>query len=82
MDYVFSVLLLGIAVAMTVSWLWIIVIAFSNKETAWGVISILINPAALVYAIMNRDQCKKPLIVFVVGLLLFVLYVGLPFYLL
>ena len=72
MYYVLHVSLLGGSVAVTAAWLWVIVIAFSNKETAWGVISILISPVAILYAITNKDQCKKPMVIFVIGLLLMV----------
>ena len=68
MSLLLSLFLLGGAIAITASWLWVIVIAFNRKDTGWGVISILISPAALLYGAMNWQHCRNPITLFIAGL--------------
>lgn len=61
----------GAVLAMLVSWIWVVVLAF--KESAgWGIGSLLVNPIALIYAITRAEKCKIPLILFFVGFLIFI----------
>jgi len=61
--------ILGV-LAMLVSWIWVVVIAFKDSA-GWGIGSLLLNPLALIYALKHRDRCKRPLMVFGVGLALY-----------
>ena len=57
-------------IAMLISWIWVVVIAF-RESIGWGIGSLLLNPIALIYALMNRDRCKRPLLLFSAGFLLY-----------
>ncbi len=81
MSLLFSLLLWGAALGMTVFWLWVIVIAIKKNNIVWGIVSIVINPVALVYALLNFDECKKPLMVLAFGFACSALYVGIPIFL-
>ena len=67
---------IGGVIAMFISWIWIVVIAF-KESTGWGIGSLLLNPVALIYALTRAKKCKTPLILFSVGL---ILYIGMIIY--
>lgn len=52
-----------------VGWIWIVVLAFSEGETLWGVGCFCFAPLCFVYGILNFDECKVPLILLAAGTL-------------
>ena len=60
--------LLGGALAF-IGWIWIVVMAFQDGETVWGVISIFCGIAAIIYGIMNFGRASIPLALMGAGLL-------------
>ncbi len=72
MDSVFGFTMIGAVIAMLISWIWVVVIAF-KESVGWGIVSLLLNPIALIYALTRARKCKKPLILFAVGLVVYVL---------
>jgi len=71
MDSVFGFTMIGSVIAMLISWIWVVVIAF-KESVGWGIVSFLLNPIALIYALTRAKKCKKPLILFAVGLVIYV----------
>jgi hypothetical protein len=49
----------------------------SGSPLGWGFATLLLNPLALVYAVMRPQKCKYPLILF--GIALVFLLVGLSY---
>lgn len=63
--------LLGIgSICSLIGLVWVIVIAFQNGDTVWGVVSIFCGLAAFIYGIMHFQQAKTPMIIWIVGILL------------
>ena len=50
-----------------VGWLWIVVLAFSEGETLWGIGSLIIPLVALIFGIMNFEETKIPLLLMGIG---------------
>lgn len=75
MDKVMFVGIIGAALAMLVAWLWVVFNAF-QESAAWGFATLLLNPVALVYALLRPERCRKPLILFGVGFVLFLVGLG------
>lgn len=59
-----------ITLLMMVAWIWLIVIAFKSDETAWGVVMILFPPICVIYALMNFNKAKIPLVMIVLSVAL------------
>ena len=68
--------IVGAVAAMLVAWLWVVIHAF-KESVGWGFATLLLNPVALVYALLRPAKCKYPLILF--GIALVVLLVGLSY---
>ena len=56
-----------ISLALMVAWIWIIVIAFKNEETIWGIALIVFFPAAYVYGIMRWKTAAVPFVILCIG---------------
>ena len=62
--------LLGIGTLCSlIGWIWVIVLAFQNGDTVWGVISIFCGIVGLVYGLMHFQQAKVPVILMAVGII-------------
>jgi hypothetical protein len=64
-----AIVMIGGVLAMLVSLIWVVVIAFKDS-IGWG-IGCLLSPVALIYVLTHRKRCKRPLIVFGVGFALY-----------
>ena len=58
-----------------VGWLWLVVNAF-RQSAMWGIGSLLISPIALIFGLLNFAENKIPLLLCVVGIVLYFLGVG------
>ena len=58
------------AAASFAGWLWLVVMAFSNGDTLWGIGGIFIGLIALIYGVMNFDEAKTPVLLSVAGVVL------------
>ena len=61
----------GIILA-SVGGIWCLVYAF-KESILWGILSIIIPFVLLVFALMNLDKCKKPLGIWLAGVVLYVI---------
>lgn len=52
--------------------IWILVNAF-KESILWGILSIIIPFVLLIFALMNLDKCKKPLGIWLAGVVLYVI---------
>ena len=68
--------IIGAAAAMVIAWLWVVVRAF-QESVGWGFATLLLNPLALLYALLRPAKCKYPLVLF--GVALVFLLVGLNY---
>ena len=62
-----SVLTVVAVIASIVGWLWIVVLAFSDGETLWGIGSLIIPLVAVIYGILNYGDTKMPMILLAGG---------------
>jgi hypothetical protein len=65
---------LGVALSF-VGWLWLVVNAF-RQSAMWGIGSLLISPIALIFGLLNFAENKIPLLLCVVGIVLYFMCVG------
>ncbi|HTN75414.1 MAG TPA: hypothetical protein VL096_09210 [Pirellulaceae bacterium] len=50
--------------------IWIVVIAFQNGDTVWGIVSIFCGLAALIYGVQHFEEAKVPLGLMAAGIVL------------
>lgn len=60
--------ILGLVVAL-IGGIWLLVAAF-QESVVWGLLTLLIGPAGIVFAIMHWDKAGKPLMLNIGGLVL------------
>lgn len=60
--------LIGLVVAF-IGGIWLIVAAF-QESVVWGLLTLFIGPAGLIFAIMHWDKGGKPLMLNIGGLVL------------
>lgn len=65
---------LGVALSL-VGWLWLVVNAF-RESALWGIGSLLISPIALVFGLINFGQNRIPLLLCLVGIVMYFMGVG------
>lgn len=65
---------LGVAIGF-IGWLWLVVNAF-RTSALWGVGSLLISPIALIFGLLNFGENKIPLLLSVLGLVLYFMGAG------
>lgn len=65
---------LGVALGF-IGWLWLVVNAF-RTSALWGVGSLLISPIALIFGLLNFGENKIPLLLSVLGLVLYFMGAG------
>ena len=65
------VFVVGLILA-TVGAIWILVNAF-KESILWGILSIIIPFVLLIFALMNLETCKKPLGIWLAGVVLYVI---------
>ena len=58
--------------AAAVGGIWIIVLAF-KKSIGWGLASLFIPFVGLVFAFMNWALCKRPFLIWLLGVILLVI---------
>jgi hypothetical protein len=73
-DYAIGLLSGGLTLA-ALAWLWLLVRAF-QQQAWWGVISLVLPPAALVFALRYAQRAVAPLVIFTLGTLLAAVPVG------
>ena len=67
-----SGLVFGVGIIMAlVGAVWILVNAF-KESILWGILSIIIPLVLLIFALMHLDTCKKPLGIWLGGVVLYV----------
>ena len=64
-DYAIAVLFSGLTLA-ALAWLWLLVRAF-KQNAGWGIISVILPPLALVFALRHAQRAIGPLVLFVLG---------------
>jgi len=52
----------------TIAWVWLIVIAFKESQTVWGVAMILLIPSCFLYGILNWSKVFIPFILLVISI--------------
>jgi hypothetical protein len=52
----------------TIAWVWLIVIAFKESQTVWGVAMILLIPSCFLYGILNWSKVSIPFILLVISI--------------
>ncbi len=57
-----------IGLLSTVAWVWLIVIAFKNDSTVWGVVMILFPPASFVFGIVRWSVSSVPFVMLLVAI--------------
>ena len=57
-----------ISILSMVSWVWLIVIAFKNESTLWGIGMIVFPPACLVFGALRWSIAAVPFIMFIVSI--------------
>ncbi len=62
-------LILTIATAI-IAQAWILVIAF-RKSIVWGVIILVLPPAALLFVLMHWSECKGPFVIYLIAIGMF-----------
>ncbi len=55
-----SIALLTFFAVGVIGWLWIVVLAFSDGETLWGIGCLIIPPLTFVYGLLNYQEAKIP----------------------
>lgn len=65
---------LGVALSV-IGWLWLVVNAF-RESALWGIGSFIISPIALIFGLLNFGENKIPLLLSVVGLVMYFMGVG------
>ena len=65
---------LGVVLSV-VGWLWLVVNAF-RTSTMWGIGSLLISPISLIFGLLNFAENKIPLLLSVVGIVLYFMGIG------
>ena len=65
---------LGVALSL-VGWLWLVVNAF-RESALWGIGSLLISPIALIFGLVNFSANKIPLLLCIVGVVMYFMGVG------
>jgi len=65
---------LGVALGF-IGWLWLVVNAF-RTSALWGVGSLVISPIALIFGLLNFGENKIPLLLSVLGLVLYFMGAG------
>lgn len=65
---------LGVALGF-IGWLWLVVNAF-RTSALWGIGSLLISPIALVFGLLNFGENKIPLLLSVLGVVLYFMGAG------
>ena len=63
------VLLTGGLVLAALAWVWLLVRAF-HQRASWGVISLLLPPVALLFALRHAQRAIAPLVIFTLGSML------------
>jgi hypothetical protein len=69
MDTLFEALFFGGLLLAAVGWVWMLVLAFRTRWT-WGVLVLLVPPAALVFGARHWRRSRVPLGLFLAGLLI------------
>jgi hypothetical protein len=52
-----------------IGWIWIVILAFQNGDTGWGIISLICGIAALIYGVQHFDEAKVPLGLLALGII-------------
>lgn len=65
---------LGVALSL-VGWLWLVVNAF-RESALWGIGSLVISPIALIFGLLNFGENKIPLLLSVLGIVLYFMGAG------
>ncbi|GAB3104149.1 hypothetical protein [Lysobacter terrae] len=65
---------LGVALGF-IGWLWLVVNAF-RSSALWGIGSLVISPIALIFGLLNFAENKIPLLLSVLGLVLYFMGAG------
>jgi hypothetical protein len=63
--YTVLILIVGLTLA-ALAWVWLLARAF-NQHLAWGILSLVMPPAALFFALRHAQRAIGPLILFVLG---------------
>lgn len=69
MDQIYEYLFLGGLALAALGWLWLVIVAFRTHRR-WGLLVLLVPPAALIFASRNWPRARAPLGVVVAGLVL------------
>ncbi|MBN1807512.1 MAG: hypothetical protein JW909_00475 [Planctomycetes bacterium] len=72
MTAVGGLLIIAGAIVMLVGWIMILIKAF-KASVGWGIASLLVGIVALVFAIMNWQDCKKAFLIWVVGFVVYII---------
>lgn len=75
MDNVMGFGLIGAVATMVIAWIWVVVYAF-KESVWWGIGSLILNPVALIYAVMRPQRCKYPLTLFVVAVVVWLVAIA------
>ena len=65
---------LGVALSV-IGWLWLVVNAF-RESALWGIGSLIISPIALIFGLLNFSENKIPLLLSVLGIVLYFMGAG------
>lgn len=65
---------LGVALSF-IGWLWLVVNAF-RESALWGIGSLIISPIALIFGLLNFGENKIPLLLSLVGLVMYFMGAG------
>lgn len=60
METIIGILVFMVVAVSIIGWLWIVVTAFSDGETLWGIGCLIISPLCIVYGILNYQELKIP----------------------
>ncbi|TWU31771.1 hypothetical protein [Novipirellula artificiosorum] len=67
METLINVLAVTVVGVSIIGWLWIVVAAFSDGETLWGIGCLIISPLCLVYGFLNFHELKIPFLMVLLG---------------
>ena len=58
----YAILLVGV-----IGWLWIVILAFGEGETLWGIGCLIFPPLTVVYGRLNYQEAKIPFWIVTIG---------------
>ena len=59
-----------ISILSTVAWIWLIVVAFKNEATVWGIVMIIFPPACVLFGILRWSIASVPFILLIISIAL------------